>query len=170
MMNEATTLFEDAMAWLREHYADYRFFTERDIVWTVQMRLITEIDDQGLPYRVFNDYRMLPGKRRGLSADLVILHDDLVEVAIEFKYEPSHKRTDIPPDKFDVVSWSSDGVGKDVQRVHEFVSKGKTGVAYAVFIDEGQHFRHRSPHPGSEWIEWEPSGPSVLWSRVAEST
>lgn len=169
-MNEAAMLFEDAFGWLRERYATFQFFAERDIVWTVQTRIIRAIKQRGLPHRVFNDYGILPGERRSLSADLAIINrSGDVEVAAEFKYEPSHQRDDIPQTKFPVVFWGSDGVGKDVQRVHEFVTSGRARVAYAVFIDEGGYFRHRPAHAGSEWIEFGGEGPWVLWSRVGPS-
>jgi hypothetical protein len=90
------------------------------------------------------------------SADLVILDStEVVEMAAEFKYEPSHKRNDIPSRKFSVVTWGYDGIAKDMERVREFVDRGKAKVAYAVFIDEGGHFhqKHLAP-PGSEWKDW----------------
>jgi hypothetical protein len=125
------------------------------VVWTVQTRLIKVIADNELPYRVFNDYPMLPGKRRSLSADLAILNqDNLVEVAVEFKYEPSHGRQDILRAKFPVVVWGKEGVRKDVDRVREFVARGKAAAAYALLIDEGGYFRQRPPHPGARWIDW----------------
>jgi hypothetical protein len=54
------------------------------------------IAQEHLPFRLFNDYPMLPGAHRALSTDMAILHEDKVLVAIEFKYEPSHERNDIP--------------------------------------------------------------------------
>lgn len=171
---EATALFENAIAWLRENYAAFQFFVERDVVWTLQKHLISQIKEQSLPYRVFNDYPILPGRRRSLCADLAILNmDGSAEVAAEFKYEPSHKRSDIWPTKFgpSVVFWGSDGVGKDVERIKAFVDQGKTKVAYSVFLDENGFFSHRSPHPGSQWIHWDEGDisshrVSILWSRL----
>lgn len=175
---EATELFERAIGWLQENYANFQFFVERDIVWTIQTYLIRQIKEQDLPYKVFNDFPILPGNRRSLSADLAILasnKNDLVEVAVEFKYEPSHERSDVDiwhtkltPS---VVFWGSDGVAKDVERVQEFVAKGKARVAFAVFIDEDGYFSHRPPHLGSKWIHWNTMDASshnvsVLWSRV----
>ena len=93
---EASELFENAIAWLKDNYGQFQFFVERDLVWTVQTYLFSQIKEYGLPYRVFNDYPILPGNRRSLCADLAILNtDSLVEVAAEFKYEPSHTRGDI---------------------------------------------------------------------------
>ena len=166
---EATALLEDAMRWLRQHYGNYRFFTERDVVWTVQQRIASEIRRTDTSYRVFNDHTIPPRTR----TDLAILEGDSVEVAVEFKYEPSHDRRadrggDIWQTKLDpsVVFWTGDGsVEKDVQRVSDYVAKKRTKVAYMVFVDEGRHFRHRDSFPGTEWEDWE-GGISVLWSKI----
>jgi hypothetical protein len=154
-MEKATELFENTLKWLRDNYAGFQFFLERDVVWTVQNRIIEQIKELALPYRIFNDYPMLPGKRRSLSTDLAILGlDDSVEVAAELKYEPSHRRTDLLASKFPVVFWGEDGVAKDLRRIQEFVAQSKAKVAYSVFIDEGGYFRNRQSHLGSEWIDW----------------
>jgi hypothetical protein len=172
---EATNLFESAITWLQHNYAAVPFYTERDIVWTVQTHLTREIARQQLPYRVFNDYPMLPGRRRALSADLVLLNQaGMVVVAAEFKYEPSHKRQDIWPGKFPVVFWGDAGVGKDIGRIHDFVALQKAQVAYALFIDEGGTVRQRPPHPGSAWRHWGTYDTptlevAVLWAQVATS-
>jgi hypothetical protein len=130
------------------------------------------IQDRRLPYEVFNDYPMLPGTRRSLSADLVIRKPSgKVLVAAEFKYEPSHSRPEVKghPGKLPVVFWRSEGVAKDIMRIAEFVGQGATETAFALFIDEGGHFRHRPPHPGSDWHDWPPTaiipGPAVLRAR-----
>ena len=166
-MNSLTAahLFESAIAWLRDHYSNFQFFTERDVVWTVQSRLLTFVDQGAAgPYKVRNDYPMMLGTR----ADLAIL-DAVgdVDVAVEFKYEPSHARKDILVTKFPVVSWGSDGVGRDVNRVQAYVGSAVARNAYAVFIDEGGHYRIRLPHPSSRWIDWGSvprAGVSVLWT------
>ena len=165
-MLSAEELVLDSISWLEKNYLDYKFFVERDIVWTVQTYLLEKIEKESLPFEVINDYPMLPGKRRSLSADLVILNNmSEVEVAVEFKYEPSHERSEYPKGKFPVVFWGSDGVGKDVKRIREFVENGKCKVAYSFFIDEGGYFRHREPHTASEWRDWNGTG-AILWSRV----
>jgi hypothetical protein len=163
-MISARHLFEDSLNWLKGNYSTFQFYTERDIVWTIQLNLIEQISKEGLPYKVFNDYGILPGKRRSLSTDIAILNKEgVVEVAVEFKYEPSHERANIPKKKFPVVFWGKEGVGKDIQRIKDFVEKDVAKKAYSIFIDEGGHFRHRTPHPGSHWIEWG-NGVSVLYS------
>ncbi|MCB0021006.1 MAG: hypothetical protein KDE09_24590, partial [Anaerolineales bacterium] len=92
----AVELFAESLARLRQQYSQVRFFAERDLVWTVQLIILDLIAEQKLPFQVFNDYPMLPGTRRSLSDDLVILdQNEIVQVAIEFKYEPDHRRRDI---------------------------------------------------------------------------
>jgi hypothetical protein len=166
----AAMLFEESIAWLQEHYDEFEFWAERDLVWTVQKRLRQMIGDRHLPYGVFNDYRLLPGARR---ADLVIRDaNTTVLVAAEFKYEPSHRRAEFLalPGKLPVVFWGDDGVAKDVARIREFVEHRGARTAFAVFVDEGRHFRHRPPHPRTAWRDWPPTRPgghevSVLWAR-----
>ncbi len=163
---------------MQQHYGELEFWAERDIVWTVQTRLRQMVADRGLSWTVFNDYPMLPGPRRSLSADLVIRGaDGEVLVAAEFKYEPSHHRVEFCalPGKLPVVVWGIEGVAKDVLRIREFVEAGKTQAAYALFIDEGRYFRNRTAHVGAEWRDWEPTrpgsqSPSVLWSRWPATT
>jgi hypothetical protein len=144
---------------------------ERDLVWTIQTRLRQVIRERSLPFGVLNDYPLLPGARRARSADLVIRDaDQMVLVAAEFKYEPSHRRADLLPGKLPVVFWGSDGVAKDIQRIREFVEQGAARAAYAVFVDEGRYFRHREAHAGAAWRDWPSSRPdghqaSVLWAR-----
>lgn len=174
---ESSEPFENAVAWLKDHYGQFQFFVERDVVWILQNYLVSQIKEYNLPFRVFNDYPILPGKRRSLCVDLAILNTDcLVEVAAEFKYEPSHKRANIWPTKLkpSVVFWGDDGMDKDVKRVQDYVDRGKAKIAYAVFIDEGGYFRSKLPHPGSQWIDWNtkvisPHKVHLLWSRVSSS-
>jgi hypothetical protein len=157
----AKTLFEEAVAWLHEHYGQFEFFTERDLVWTLQTRLRMLISERQLRYEVFNDYPLLPGPRRARSTDLVIRGTSSHEIllAAEFKYEPSHRRAEFlaQPGKLPVVFWGADGVAKDVARIGQFVEAGAAPMAVAVFIDEGRHSRHRSAHPGTAWLDWDSS-------------
>ena len=100
---------------------------------------------------------------------MVVLDDaGNIELAAEFKYEPSYVRNasfggDIPETKFPVVSW--DEVEKDVQRVEDYVSTKRARVAYLVFIDEGGRFSRREAPPGSDWKEWG-NDFYVLWCAV----
>jgi hypothetical protein len=81
--------------------------------------------------------------------------EGVVYVAVEFKYEPSHERMDIPPEKFPVVFWGKEGVVKDIQRIRDFVEKGVAKKGFSIFIDEGGYFKHKEPHPDSKWKEWD---------------
>lgn len=157
--------FETQLDWLRENYARFRFFTERDLVWTLQARLVESSATFGL--RIFHDYPIAIGRRRALCADIALLnvHGE-VEVAAEFKYEPSHSRPDIWPTKMSpsVVFWR-EGVVKDCERVRQFVSDRRAATAYFLLIDEGSFFRRREPPPGSHWEDWGREV-SVLRSRI----
>ena len=180
----AADLFEQAMAWLRENYGTFRFFTERDAVWTVQRHIQTLSD----AHRCFHGYPLLPGQGFGaICADLAIQpmpvppatkdttgrwrQSPPVEVAVEFKYEPAHSRgfdpsndvTDIWPTKFPIINWTS--VEEDIRRIREFVAKGRAKVAYAILVDEGGYFRRRASSLHGTWVDWA-NGPSVHWTRV----
>ncbi len=180
-MTTAEELFEKAITWLKENYASFRFFTERDVVWTIQKRLLGEINEQALPYRVFNDYPILPGNHRSICTDLAILGiSNNVDVVAEFKYEPAHERKDkdIWPSKFKptVVFWGDQkqSVYKDVMRIAEYASLRKTKIAYSFFIDEGSYFRSKKRYEalaGAQWLDWytvttSPYHISVLMSKV----
>jgi len=154
-MSEAEHLANLALAWLRDHYNDHCFFLERDVVWTLQRRIESNIRESNSQLRVFNDYPMIPGPRRSLSTDLAIVSaQNCVELAIEFKYEPCHRRTDLLKQKLPVVIWGTEGVRKDVERVRQYVGSGKAQTARSYFIDEGGFFARRPPHAGSVWIPW----------------
>ncbi|MDY6964941.1 MAG: hypothetical protein SVM80_03085 [Halobacteriota archaeon] len=161
-METALDVFDETLKWIGENYSKFTFFVERDVVWTFQNKVQQLISENNLPLKVFNNYPILKGKRQGLSADIVILNEDnKVELAIEFKYEPDHKRGKEPnqniwPTKLDpsVVFWGKQGVLKDVERCEEFISKGVATAAVTIFIDEGRLFRHRNPHPRTKWIDW----------------
>jgi hypothetical protein len=170
----ACEIFESVLAWLKENYRQHIFFVERDVVWTVQLALIREIERQHLPLRVFNDYAIVKGPRgrRGLCADLAILNEGGVELAAEFKYEPDHRRRDVLQQKLPVVGWLD--MQKDILRVRTFVETGVVRFGYTVFIDEGGFFRNREAHSGSSWIDWaigeSELKPSILFSRLSISS
>ena len=156
---EARQLFLDVRDWLRETYCSHRFFTERDVVWTVQKRLLSEISRRSLHYRVFHDYRMTKGRVRSSPADLVLLDPKgRAELAVEFKYEPAHQRghTEFPPTKFPVVDRKE--VVRDTDRVQKFVERRFTPHACSLFIDEGGYFRKRQAPLGSRWEDWNVDG------------
>lgn len=158
---DAAEYFENAMERFRQRYFRRRFFTERDVVWTLQQRLASDLGSSGASYRVY--HTVMPRIR----TDLAILSGETIEVAVEFKYEPSHRRRadhggDIWPTKFDVVAWAE--VQRDVQRIREFVENRRAKTGYAVLIDEGGHFRRREPVLGARWIDWY-GGVSVHWCK-----
>jgi hypothetical protein len=155
MVAAAEQLFLDTLGWLGAANATTVFYQERDIVYTLQRRLCQLLERDDLPWTVFNDYPMLPGPRRALSADLALLCDGDVALAAEFKYEPCHKRRDIPRQKFPVTVWSD--IAKDTLRAREFVYQGRVAVAYAVCIDEGGYLARRDLSIFEEHLEWQGS-------------
>lgn len=161
----AEAIFLEALDWLKEHYQNYIFYVERDIVWTLQTKINILIKEYNSPFIIHNDYTILPRQR----ADLVFLHESgQIELAIEFKYEPSHKRIDIVPTKFPVASWSE--IGKDIERIKRFVTDANVTVSYSVFFDEERFYRNKPAHHSSKWNDWENSDVSVLLARKEGST
>jgi hypothetical protein len=96
----------------------------------------------GWSARVYNDYPMIAGSRRSLSADLALVSPtDEVLVAAEFKYELCHRLRDLLRTKLPVTVWAD--IVRDTERVRQFVHEGKTTVAYAICIDEGNYLAQR---------------------------
>ena len=148
------------MDWLQEHYADFEFYLERDVAWTVQKHIAQAIKIDGFPYQVVHEYTL-----NGLRVGLVILNEGTVEVVMEFKYEPHRSRS--VAGKFPVTVWKD--IVKDVQKNIERIKQGKVAAAYSVFIDEGgHHYRgHQSAPERSEWRDWG-QGRWVLWSQTSQ--
>ena len=90
-----------------------------------------------------------------MSGDLVLLPlaSPLPVSVAEFKFEPSHQRTDIDRKKLPVVGWH--GVVEDVARILRWVDGGLAAEGMAIFIDEGD-FAHarRPPLYDSSWAHW----------------
>ena len=176
-MNAAELFESTILTWLRKNYKKHKFFTERDVVWTVQTHIMKELKNNDLPYRVFNDHR-IPSSRRRTDLAIPDKSSCSIEVAIEFKYEPSHSRKgkDIFEGKFPVVAWGKNGIATDMQRIRKYLADRTSKIAYLVFIDEGGCFQKRTPPCGSEWIDWEKVNPysesehvSLLWSKMPQA-
>ena len=170
--NEVRQLVLDVLDWLRDTYSSHRFFTERDVEWTVQKRLWHEICSRQLPYEVFHNFRM-PRDPKSL-ADLVVVRrprqpTEPVEFAIEFKYEPAHSRNDILPGKFPVVEdWKK--VVCDVDRVQRFVREKHARSACSLFIDEGGYYRKQEAAPNSCWKDWDiNTSPDQVFVLISEA-
>jgi len=163
---DARELFEQSLKWLEETYSQKKFFTERDIVWTIQNYLSEQIAKNNLPYKVLCEWPITTdGNKKSSWADLVIMKGLDIEIAAEFKYEPNHKRIEdfsVNKLKNDVVFWDKQGVGEDVQRVKKFSEERKAKTACSIFIDEGKRFRKREAFNGSQWHDWKNADVSVL--------
>jgi len=151
-----TQLLENALTWLRDNYRSCRFFAERDIVWTLQMHMICEAESRTPRLNIYDNHKLLNRKQ----VDLAILSDrNTVDVVVEVKYEPDHRRTDISPGKLkpSKVYWKSKrsgGVEPDIDRVREFVMNSGVRTGYALFIDEGSHFKLKPAPKDSHWEDW----------------
>jgi hypothetical protein len=154
-------LFDDALAWLRSNLTVLAPHNERDVVCSLQRHIARRIANERLPYQVFNDYPILSrkGQRRHLSADLAIRRAGQssrwpVELAVEVKYEPDHKRKeiDIPWEKLPVTEWRS--ILKDGDRIAEMVTAGNTSTGLTVLIDAGDHYHRRNLDVPDGW-RWE---------------
>ena len=155
-VRDAELLFLEALQWLGGTYGERVFYVERDVVYTVQTKLNALLTGARTPWTVYNDYPMIPGPRRSLSADLAIVDAaGGVAIAVEFKYEPCHRRHDVLKYKLPVVEWA--GVVKDTVRVQEFVNTEKAVVGYAVCIDEGGSLARRDLSIYSETRRWDAS-------------
>lgn len=142
--------------WLQHNYFRYRFYTERDIVWTIQSCAAKLVEERQLNFKVFNDYPITFNDKRA-RVDLAFVDEsNLIVFALELKYEPSHRREDILQTKFPVVFWNE--VKKDIERIHYFVESGQVQAAYSLLIDEGGYFRKRPPAERSNWIDWNNEG------------
>jgi hypothetical protein len=123
------------------------------LVYTLQSHLVQRVESEHLPYRIYNDYPMIAGLRRSLSADLAIVSSsNEALVAAEFKYEPCHRRLDLLQNKLPVTVWAE--IKKDTTRAVEFVKLNKTKVAYAVCVDEGNHLAKRDLSIYEEHLHW----------------
>jgi hypothetical protein len=175
----AVELFENELKQIEENYGSYMFFNERDIIWTLQKKIWKQIRELQLPYRVFHEYPFNEGYGTP-AVDLAILdiYDMYpMEVAIELKYEPDHKRQgkDIRPNKYakdgsNTVFWKNEGsVERDVERAKYLLDIGQAKVVYAILIDEGG-FHHttkdrppriREPFDDCEWRQWNPQNAPI---------
>jgi hypothetical protein len=149
----ADALFREAIDWLGSDYGSHIFYFERDIVYTLQNHLVAQIDAERRPFRVYNDYPIIPGRYRSLSVDLAIVSTTKeVLLAAEFKYEPCHRRIDLLKTKLPVTVWTE--IMHDTQRVAQFVQEGRAKVAYAVCIDEGNYLARRDLSIYEERLAW----------------
>ena len=149
-------LFEEVVAWLEANYKSYHFFEERDIVWTMQTHMLSEIGKHNLDFKIYDNHKCVKDKH----ADLAILNGNLtIDTLIEVKYEPDHTRAniDIYSKKFPRVYWNNKrygGVEPDIDRIRNLVRQGIAKTGYSIFIDEGSHFATKSEPEGSVWVEW----------------
>ena len=167
-MQQANSIAQQAIDWLREAYDQYVFYVRRDVAWTLQMHLAKLVRQAAVDLRVFNDYPVLQSKPRPYYADLVLVESDgSIDVALEVSYEPAHGRPDIPESRFPMVFWGEDVI-QDMQRAQEYVRRRAARASWSLFIDEGGHFRERVIPPGGEWQDWDQGRWALVWHIAQE--
>lgn len=152
-------LVENALVWLKDNYKSFRFFAERDVVWTLQTHMLREAEMQKLPLKIYDNHKLAIFRKQ---VDLAVLNmDDSADTVIEIKYEPDHHRAglDISAGKLKPsrVTWASRGFDtpvSDIDRVRRFVAQGVTKSGFCIFIDEGSHFSWKPSPEGSMWVDW----------------
>jgi len=164
-MHDADRLFQTALRWLEEKYADFLFRTEHDVVTVLWAHMVKTAMTDRLPLSI--DYeRNLPTSVGRFQCDIVIF--DLAqkpEICIEVKYEPSRTRPDIinRPLKHSLPKHLLPGHGLkqhrcDIERLPYYVRDCGATLAYAIMVDEDSYHRSRmdgSQIPnGTRWIEW----------------
>lgn len=55
MCSDADEIIHCTLDWLQQNYFHFRFYTERDIVWTIQQHATQLVEDRRLSLKVFND-------------------------------------------------------------------------------------------------------------------
>lgn len=161
MTQDSSNLFEVVLAWLKDNYESFRFFAERDIVWTLQLYMLREAEMRKLPVKIYDNHKLSKGKQ----VDLAILDkNDSADTVVEIKYEPDHTRAglDISAGKLDPsrVYWNHQkygGVEPDIVRIRSFVAQGITRIGFSIFIDEGSHFSCKPTQEGGKWEDWRQS-------------
>lgn len=145
-----------------------KFYTERDIVWTIQKALIEKINRNGSRYkgyRVLNDFSIEQGNK--IRVDLAIFEKakvpekkDRPKFIAEFKYQPDPARKDeFPENKFNpdpkVIFWDENGRGsvkEDIRRVRNYVNMNTRTSGISILIDEGNLF-YNGPVFENDFIE-----------------
>lgn len=143
-VGEVEEVFLRVLRTFCEGYGDAVYYTERDIVYVLQTRLVAALAQYDRGVQVFNDYKISPTAR----ADLVVrsrtaTQADSSLLAVEFKYEPDRDRTDIPQGKFPVTAWTE--ITKDRDRINLFASANRAEVSYCVLFDEDGRYDARAP-------------------------
>lgn len=72
-MEEASIIFEKTIDWVKENYEKFHFHKERDIVWTIQKKITETILESNLPYKMYDEYPIMPGNRRSITVDKLSL-------------------------------------------------------------------------------------------------
>lgn len=159
-------IFSIALEKLKNNYTKFLFFTERDIEWTLQLLMISELKEKNSPLKIYNNFSLKNSSNNKVKIDLITVDDENLELALEIKYEPDHRRClkpylEIRPEKLNpsVVFWSTKSkdtsVEKDIKKIKDLVNSKLCKTGISLFFDEGRLFRNRNCFEDSYWVDWE---------------
>ena len=127
--------------------------------------MIAAIAKRRLDLQVSSDHLLERGPERARRADLALVDPKgRVDVALELRWEPDHRRPDLPTAKLPQVSWKA--IVGDAQRVRRWVKDGRCAVGMSVFLDEAGYYRIREAPRGTTWQDWLDTGGAMLGSAV----
>lgn len=164
-MNDAARLFEAALDWLRDHYNDYLFRREDDVVTVLWGQMVRIAKTTGLPLEIDYETKFVVSCGR-LQCDIVVFDADRKPVlCVEVKYEPARTRPDIAkralkhsrPEHL-LPGHGLKGHLCDIEKIPFYVNEAGAEVGYAVFIDENSYHYSRLEDgrlpKGTRWIQW----------------
>ena len=172
---EGLGIANDAVAWLRRHYRDQRFYCERDVEAVLQRRMVDLISEQRLVGLRVRRNRQVHGTSVSKQVDLAV--EDAtgsVVLAMEIKYEPAPTRPDLAradgrrPEP--VTFWSE--IRKDFESVQALVADGAVRDAMAILVDEGGRLSESAAPASGAWETWDELAkgkpdwltPKLLWA------
>ncbi len=164
-MNDAVRIFESALDWLRDHYDDYLFRKEEDVVTVLWGQMVRMAGEENLPLVI--DYEQnFPVSFGRLQCDIVVFGPGRkLLLCVEVKYEPARSRPDIVnralkhsrPEHL-LPGHGLKGHRCDIERIPYYVQEVGAEIAYAVLVDENSyHFSRMSKEQipgGTSWIKW----------------
>ena len=145
LARQAEEQFLRALQLCGQRYAEHTYYRERDLVYTIQLELVGYSLDPQLP-ACLQRLQVPAQAPRPLNSDLVVMDTAAptpLLLAVEFKYEPDRRRTDITPGKIPVTAWPE--IQHDLARVQSFLDLGGAEIAYAALVDEDGRYAELAP-------------------------
>lgn len=160
-MSIAKDLFFTALEDIRFHYSEYQFMVNRDLTWILQKKINQMIEEEGLPFELYQDFPLEKGCRERKEHELVLVpqgtnYRDIfslkskAELVIRILFEPSKKRNDVCDHHLPRVLITQ--LMHDIEKVQLVTQKGQSQESVCLLIDE--YSRHRHQVIQNEHIIW----------------